>query len=239
VCEASRKRRFEQGSNARRVWQWIGVGYKSRFSARLRFIQLIIPGARPSNVRMGPWEERVLGFPGTLPAKTRLRLQLLESMTEGHAATILIVDMDRDLLRELAGRLRRAGYEVFEAASFEEGKRLLSAKKPAALIADIRLGQFNGLHLLLRGRVERPDMRAIITSNFADAVLEAETRRLGGTFVPKPFAYPELLATLGQVLAEKQPGRLVERRVAERRQAVVSVYAPERRVGQRRSVATR
>ena len=40
------------------------------------------------------------------------------------------------------------------------------------LIADVRLGQFNGLQLLLRARADRPDVTAVITCSFPDKVLE-------------------------------------------------------------------
>src|SRR5689334_16484777 len=85
---------------------------------------------------------------------------------------------------------------VFEASSYEEGKRLWREITPAVLVVDIRLGQFNGLQLLMRARADRPDLKCIITCPFPDPVLEAETHRFGGIFLIKPIAPAQIVAAV-------------------------------------------
>ncbi len=63
---------------------------------------------------------------------------------------VLVVDTDLQSLHIVSGVLRRHGHEPLLASSYEEGKRLWIADHPPMLIADVRLGQFNGLQLLLR-----------------------------------------------------------------------------------------
>src|SRR5262245_14857824 len=96
---------------------------------------------------------------------------------------VLIVESSLKELRELASAFRRLGFEPMEATTLEVGKRLWVAHQPPVLIADIRLGQFNGLQLLMHARAERPDVRAVITCAFPDRVLEAEAHRFGEVFM--------------------------------------------------------
>jgi DNA-binding response OmpR family regulator len=150
---------------------------------------------------------------------------------------VLVVDSDLKSVYELGNALRTRGCEPLEATSFEAGKALWIAEKPPLLIADIRLGQFNGLQLLLRARADRPDVAAIITCAFPDKVLETETHRFGGTFLVKPVQPEKVLAVL---LGSDQPERLQplgERRRGERRRDASEDFLPDRRSDDRRRPA--
>ena len=70
---------------------------------------------------------------------------------------------------------------------------LLVAEHPHVLVADVRLGEFNGIQLLMLAREVRPGISAVITNAFVDSVLADETRRLGGTFMVKPLDSRDLL----------------------------------------------
>ena len=54
-------------------------------------------------------------------------------------ARILIVDDDQAYLAGMKELLEDAGYEVFLAGSFEEGKHVLRDRAPHLLIVDVRL----------------------------------------------------------------------------------------------------
>ncbi len=154
--------------------------------------------------------------------------------------TALVVDSDFGSVRSLAQALRQEGFDVFEATSFQEGKFLWSTQSPDILVVDIRLGQFNGLQLLMRARSDRPDIQAIITSSFPDPVLEAETRRFGGIFMIKPVDPRHVLATVrgvaasGPVPTPVTPPYLLERRRSDRRVLTIPDFSPERRTANRR-----
>jgi hypothetical protein len=62
------------------------------------------------------------------------------------------------------------------------------------------LGPYNGIHLVLRSKSAHPAMAAIVTSRYADAVLEAEAERQHARFVVRPFADNAFLDTVGQSL---------------------------------------
>jgi DNA-binding response OmpR family regulator len=154
--------------------------------------------------------------------------------------TALVVDSDFGSVHSLAQALRQDGLDVFEATSFQEGKFLWSTQTPDVLIVDIRLGQFNGLQLLMRARSDRPDIQAIITSPFADPVLEAETRRFGGMFLIKPVDPRHVVEAVRAIDAAAPvptpvtPPYLLERRRTDRRVRSISNYFPDRRVTDRR-----
>jgi DNA-binding response OmpR family regulator len=155
-------------------------------------------------------------------------------------AKILVVDTDPISVSSLRAELRRAGFETVEATSFEAAKDLLKTLRPAVMIADVRLGAFNGLHLLLRGRMQQPDLVGIVTSSFPDPVLQTETSRLGATFLLKPLNLSEVLALISQSFQSRKPSAVAlpnnsaERRIFERRQTITPGFAPERRVADRR-----
>jgi DNA-binding response OmpR family regulator len=167
----------------------------------------------------------------------------LISTRQGEASrqrTALVVDSDFGSVHSLAQALRKEGLDVFEATSFQEGKFLWSTQTPDVLIVDIRLGQFNGLQLLMRARSDRPDIQAIITSPFADPVLEAETRRFGGMFLIKPVDPREVVEVVraidssGPLTTPETPPHLLERRRTDRRVVSMASYFPDRRITDRR-----
>jgi DNA-binding response OmpR family regulator len=147
---------------------------------------------------------------------------------------VLIVDTDPIARFVLATALREEGCDVTEATSFEEGKRLWALERPAMLIADVRLGEFNGLQLLLRAKADREDIKAVITSTVPDRVLEVDTHRFGGTFLIKPVRPPEIIKMLRPAADGNHRMSSIDRRVSERRQLVTPSFAPDRRTVDRR-----
>ncbi len=147
---------------------------------------------------------------------------------------VLVVDSDPKNVQALGAALRDRGCESLDATSFEAAKKLWVAEKPPMLIADVRLGQFNGLQLLLRAKADRPDVRALITCAVADKVLEAETQRFGGMFLVKPLKPEEVMEMFLGPRRPATPEPTVERRQAERRSAVEGSVLPDRRLSERR-----
>ncbi len=145
---------------------------------------------------------------------------------------VLVVDADVQNVQQLGEALRKRGCEPLEATSYEAAKLLWTSERPPMLIADVRLGQFNGLQLLLRALIDRPDVNAVITCPLPDKVLENETRRFGATFLIKPVRPGEVVdALLGSVPQPEQKASslLVERRNAEQRQLPVAPFSPDQR----------
>jgi DNA-binding response OmpR family regulator len=110
---------------------------------------------------------------------------------------ILIVEDDAASRYGLQQLLVGAGYTVLVAGSFVEGRRAAAEDSPDLLIADIRLGEYNGLHLLAAAPRA---LSTIIVSGFADPVLEAEALRLGARYLSKPIEPRTLLALIEELL---------------------------------------
>lgn len=119
-------------------------------------------------------------------------------------ARILIVDDAASTLTGLCELLENAGYEVVGAASFEEGRRLADQATPDLLVVDVRLGAYNGLHLVIRERLAHPERPIILTTGFPDSVLEAEARGYGVQVLEKPIQSSELIATIQKLLPDVQ-----------------------------------
>ena len=124
-------------------------------------------------------------------------------------ATILIVDDHRVTRLGLAEMLGDAGYEVVTTGTFQEARQILRESPPDLLIADVRLGSFNGLQLVISGQNRVP---AIVITGYADAVLEAEARRGGAEYLVKPFDPDRLLALIRQKLGNAPAAFAVPRR---------------------------
>ena len=117
------------------------------------------------------------------------------------ASVVLLVSTRKEDLALAARVLSREGHEVVEASSFEHARALLSSLRPKLLIASIQLGAYNGLHLVWQRHVEQPGGPSIVTSAYADTVLESEAARLGCPFLVAPIDPEQLLGVARSLLA--------------------------------------
>jgi DNA-binding response OmpR family regulator len=78
--------------------------------------------------------------------------------------------------------LEDAGFTVFTAASFKEGCELVSRIRPDLLVTDVRLVDYNGLHLARRARDEIPNRQTVVVG-YPDVVLEEEARAVGAWYL--------------------------------------------------------
>ena len=117
------------------------------------------------------------------------------------SSRVLLVDDEPAVVETLRAILIEAGYETASATSFEDGRRLLlSSPAPDVIVADVRLGSFNGLQLVLM----RPaTTAAIVISGHWDRMLEAEARQNGAAYLPKPVAAATLIETVARVLEQR------------------------------------
>ena len=131
------------------------------------------------------------------------------------------------------------GFQVIVSETFHDASSRL-ASRPALLVTELRLGEYNGLHLVLRGKSAHPSLAAIVTSRILDPALYKEAEQLGATFVLKTVAPQEFRAAVLRTIFRPQGDTSeirppYERRKAERRQAVHSTHEPELRVADRRA----
>jgi len=122
---------------------------------------------------------------------------------------VLIVDDDEPTREGLAMLLRESGYETVTAATVPTAIKLLSDEHPDLLIVDIRLNEYNGLHLVATRQEPIP---AIVLTGFADPAIEADARRLGAEFLLKPVAPGVLTTLVNRLLGDGRSGPAIPRR---------------------------
>lgn len=112
------------------------------------------------------------------------------------ASRILLVVADARERHQLNLLLTHGGYSVVMADSLEHGRLRLASTSPDLLIASVRLGAFNGLHLAIWAHQNYPDLPVIITHDRPDAVLERDSAMLRADFVVDPLRNPEFMAAV-------------------------------------------
>lgn len=115
---------------------------------------------------------------------------------------ILIVDDDTDLLQVIEMRLVCAGYEVLAATSGEAAMEVFRARRPRAVVTDLRMAGMDGYALFERLHAEAPSLPVIILTahgTIRDAV--KATQRGVFSFITKPFDGQELLARVAEAVA--------------------------------------
>lgn len=95
---------------------------------------------------------------------------------------VLIVTSDCRAASPTVSWLSTAGYDVTVRTTFAAGCRRLR-REPDLVIADVRLGAFNGLHLAMRARWE--GIPSIVIGPH-DPVLLKEARCIGASYLSGP-----------------------------------------------------
>jgi two-component system cell cycle sensor histidine kinase/response regulator CckA len=133
----------------------------------------------------------------------------VETVTEARrsdttgAGTVMLVE-DEDAVRLFSARaLRNKGYKVIEARSGENALELLATHPQIdVLVTDVVMPQMDGTELIKRVREQRPTMRVICISGYAE---ETFRKRLDSAsdvhFLPKPFTLEQLAGKVKQVIA--------------------------------------
>jgi CheY-like chemotaxis protein len=105
---------------------------------------------------------------------------------------VLVVAPTSPLAANLVEWLTEAGHEVILVTSFLAGKARLELA-PSVLIAEVRLGDYNGLHLALRAKGS--SIPSLVIGN-PDPVLEREAERLGVAYLTHELSRSALLNAL-------------------------------------------
>lgn len=109
----------------------------------------------------------------------------------------VVVDDDPQVLALASRWLRNAGCETLTSTCFADARAQIKVFEPSIVVADIRLGDFNGIQLGMLAQAVRGDVRVIIISGFDDGVLRREVEDLGARFLQKPFGVGALLSAVG------------------------------------------
>src|SRR5919201_6174604 len=112
------------------------------------------------------------GFPhGIRHGMTSAIFSVEGSEPQRVGSTALVVEPSLADALFLVSALSELGLRVTVCDNFQEAKARL-ASAPALLVTELRLGEYNGLHLVFRAKSIRAEMAAIIRKQIADPLLQ-------------------------------------------------------------------
>lgn len=118
--------------------------------------------------------------------------------------TILVVEDDPQLLQVTQQLLEHLGYRVLVAAEPQQALEL-ARNYPGEiqlLLTDVIMPGLNGRELYERLVAERPRLKVLYTSGYAENVISRDGILLAeAAFLPKPFSLPRLAAKIREVLS--------------------------------------
>jgi two-component system nitrogen regulation response regulator GlnG len=130
--------------------------------------------------------------------------------------TVLVADDDRTIRTVLTQALTRAGCRVHATSSLTTLMRWVGEGKGDAVITDVMMPDGNGLEMLPKISLDRPELPVIVISaqnTIMTAIQAAEAEAFD--YLPKPFDLPDLMKRCARALEQKQP-------VASKPQVVVT-----------------
>ena len=130
------------------------------------------------------------------------------------AKQILVVEDERPIREMIAFGLRRAGFEVREAADARSGRAEVANKRPDLLLVDWMLPDTSGLEFtrgLKRDRETRELPVILLTARAEEGDKIAGLEGGADDYITKPFSPRELLARINAVLRRVMPVEGTER----------------------------
>jgi DNA-binding response OmpR family regulator len=126
----------------------------------------------------------------------------MESIDSSRGGRVLVVE-DEALVRMLVVQtLEEAGFAVMEAAEAQGALEMLRSDDAIRLmITDVGLPGLNGRRLAEAAREQRPDMKVLFMTGYADSSLLENVLPEGFGLITKPFDLEELAARAQALLA--------------------------------------
>ena len=119
------------------------------------------------------------------------------------AATVLIIEDERQIRRFVRAALEAAGYRVLEADTGKQGLSEIAAHKPDLVILDLGLPDVDGIEVVRRLR-EWTTVPIVVLSARMDERDKVTALDLGADdYLTKPFSTGELLARLRVALRHR------------------------------------
>ena len=116
---------------------------------------------------------------------------------------VLIVDDERTLARVIGIRFSAAGFEVDTAFSGESGIASATAKRPAAIVLDVRMPDLTGFEVLERLRSD-PRTASIpvvfLSANVQDSARAAAMAAGAVAYLTKPYDPAEVIEVVTRAI---------------------------------------
>jgi CheY-like chemotaxis protein len=121
--------------------------------------------------------------------------------------TILLVEDDEDVRAVVGEILRSHGYTVLETHDGDQALQLSAVHEGVIhlVVTDLVMPHMGGRELIDRMMPRRPDVRVLFVSGYADDTI-TDYDALGAGFLEKPFAAPDLVRKVREVLDTPRKG---------------------------------
>jgi two-component system response regulator RegA len=111
--------------------------------------------------------------------------------------SVLVVEDDKSFLQRLAKALEQRGFIVTTAESVADGLLQVERSAPAFAVVDMRLGDGNGLDVIMALKQRRPEARAIILTGYGNIATAVNAVKLGAVdYLSKPADADDVVAAL-------------------------------------------
>ena len=120
------------------------------------------------------------------------------------SALIILISHTPRTLRHAEAVLSERNHLVAALSSSDEAHVLLDSVTPDLLIADLRPGDYADLQIVVRSRVDHPDVPVIVTSAEPDEIAASEARRLGAAFIVSPLENPAFVPAVEEAIATRR-----------------------------------
>lgn len=121
------------------------------------------------------------------------------------AQKVLVIDDERAIRSTLTEILSFEGYEVDEASDGVEGLKKILSSNYDCVICDIKMPKMDGIEVLEKVMIEKPDIQIIIISGHGNIETAVEAVKKGAfDYISKPPDLNRLLITLRNAMERKE-----------------------------------
>ena len=121
---------------------------------------------------------------------------------------VLVVEPNPFLAQRIVTWLSSQGHETHVCAGFEEAKPELDSWPPDLLVTEVKLGEFNGLHLAIRAKQHRPQTLALVLGD-DDRFFAREAHNHGAQYLASPLDEQAFTAAMAAMLSDDSGSRRV------------------------------
>jgi len=128
------------------------------------------------------------------------------------AATVLIIDDDKNLNRTVQEDLQEAGFETLGAFTGKDGLDLIRANDVGVVLLDQQLPDIHGMEILKTLREEEPSLPVIIVTCNEGVALAVQAMKMGAyDYLNKPFDLDHVILAANKALEASSMRREIRR----------------------------
>ena len=111
--------------------------------------------------------------------------------------SLLIVEDDKPFLERLSRAMETRGFAVTSCDTVTDGLAQINKAAPAFAVVDLRLGDGNGLDVIVALKQRRPDARAVILTGYGNIATAVNAVKIGAVdYLSKPADADDVVAAL-------------------------------------------